>query len=115
MLFLLFFILPCVVIVYYAMTKSTTDHSFVGLQQFVAICQNKAFQIAFTNTVKFTVLSVPLAVILSLALAAVLDSRMPFIQKIRASFLCPMMVPAASVILIWRVLFLYSVRILDIT
>lgn len=103
--FLLFFVLPCGIIIYYAMIDNAANHHFVGLQQFVKVCRNKAFVLAFTNTIKFTVTAVPLAVLLSLGLAAILDSRMPFIQNVRACFLCPMMVPAASVILVWRVFF----------
>ena len=103
--FLLFFVLPCGIIVYYAMIDNAANHHFVGLQQFVKVCRNKAFVLAFTNTVKFTLAAVPLSVLLSLGLAAMLDSRMPFIQNVRACFLCPMMVPAASVILVWRVFF----------
>lgn len=50
----------------------------------------------------------PLAVILSLLLAMILDFKIPFRSQFRTFFLSPMMVPVASVILIWQVLFHYN-------
>ena len=53
-------------------------------------------------------ISVPLAVVLSMFLAMLLDSEIPFVSQFRTSFLCPMMVPVASVVLIWQVIFHYN-------
>ena len=47
----------------------------------------------------------PLAVILALALALMLEARIPFKSQFRTFFLSPMMVPIASIILVWQVLF----------
>ena len=52
--------------------------------------------------------AVPLAVILSLLLAMMLDYKIPFRSQFRTAFLSPMMVPVASIILIWQVLFHYN-------
>ena len=67
--------------------------------------QNGAFKIAVKNTAVFSALSVPLAVILALALALMLEARIPFKSQFRTFFLSPMMVPIASIILVWQVLF----------
>ena len=53
-------------------------------------------------------IAVPLAVILSLWLAVIMESRIPFKSTFRTFFLSPMMVPIASVILVWQVLFDYN-------
>ena len=50
----------------------------------------------------------PLAVVLSLALAVLLEARIPGKSTFRTFFLSPMMVPVASVVLIWQVLFSYN-------
>lgn len=72
------------------------------------VLNNSAFRLAATNTLKFSVIAVPLVVLLSMALAFALDSAIPFKSQIRTLLLSPMMVPIASVVLIWQVLFHYN-------
>ena len=50
----------------------------------------------------------PLAVILPLLLAIVLEKNIPYKSNLRTIFLMPMMVPVASIILIWQVVFHYN-------
>jgi len=102
---LLFFILPFGVVVYYSLIKGPLDHSFVGLENYENVWNNGAFQLAVENTVTFTGLVVPLAVVLSLLLALVLECRIPLKSQFRTFFLSPMVVPVASIILVWQVLF----------
>ena len=64
-----------------------------------------AFQLAVKNTVVFTGVAVPLAVVLSLVLALMLECRIPLKSQFRTFFLSPMVVPIASIILVWQVLF----------
>ena len=78
------------------------------LKNFISVWNNAAFQLAASNTFKFSVIAVPLVVILSMALAFALDAAIPFKSQIRTLFLSPMMVPIASVVLIWQVLFHYN-------
>lgn len=105
---LLFFVLPFFVVIYYSMVDNPINSEFVFLDNFVRVASNKAFQQAAHNTMKFSLAAVPLAVILSLLLAMMLESRIPFKSQFRTFFLSPMMVPVASVILIWQVLFHYN-------
>jgi len=63
---------------------------------------------AVKNTFMFSFTAVPLVVILSLLVAFALDKAVPGKSKIRTALLSPMMVPVASVILIWQVLFHYN-------
>ena len=53
--------------------------------------------------------------ILSLALAVLLDRELPMKSVFRTIFLSPMIVPAASIILIWQVIFDYNGLINEIT
>ena len=78
------------------------------LDNFVKLFQNSAFLTAAKNTLTFSFLAVPLAVILSMALALMLECRIPLKSQFRTFFLSPMMVPVASVVLIWQVLFNYN-------
>ena len=78
------------------------------LQNFIKLFDNSAFRLAAKNTLSFSAMAVPLAVILSMGLALMLESRIPLKSQFRTFFLSPMMVPVASVVLIWQVLFNYN-------
>lgn len=109
-----FFVVPFIVIIYYAMVDNPISREFVFLDNFKNIINNAAFRSAVSNTAKFAGMSVPLAVVLSLLLAILLESKIPFKSQFRTFFLSPMMVPVASVVLIWQVLFHYNGVINDI-
>lgn len=105
---LVFFIIPFFVVMYYSVIDTTTAGNFVGLDNFVKLFDNNAFKMALKNTGIFSVTAVPLVVVLSLLLAIILDSNVPAKSTFRTIFLSPMIVPAASVILIWQMLFDYN-------
>ena len=103
-----FFILPFGVVVYYSMIDGVASRNFVFLDNFKRLFQNSAFRMASLNTLKFSAMAVPLAVVLAMALALMLECRIPMKSQFRTFFLSPMMVPVASVVLIWQVLFNYN-------
>ncbi len=105
---LIFFIVPFCVVIFYSLVDNPINKDFVFLQNYINIVKNTAFQKASLNTLTFSLISVPLAVILSMLLAMLLDCKIPFVSQFRTSFLCPMMVPVASVVLIWQVIFHYN-------
>lgn len=105
---LLFFIVPFGVVIYYSFTRGVLDHSFTGLRNYINVIGNEAFQTAMSNTFKFTIAAVPLAVVLSLFLALLLEKKLFFKSEFRTFFLSPIMVPIASIILVWQVLFHYN-------
>ncbi len=101
----LFFVAPFGVVIYYSLINNPIQKEFVGFTNFVNVWKNAAFKQASINTLVFSFLAVPLAVVLSLFLAAVMESRIPFKSYFRTFFLSPLMVPTASVVLIWQVMF----------
>lgn len=105
---LIFFIIPFLVIIFYSMVDNPINKDFVFLDNYISIMKNNAFKKAAWNTFTFSIISVPLAVVLSMLLAMLLDSKIYFVSQFRTSFLCPMMVPVASVVLIWQVIFHYN-------
>ncbi len=105
---LLFYIAPFAVVVYYAFIKSPINPEFVGLENFRSILDNSTFRTAARNTALFSAIAVPLAVVVSLLLALILECRIPAKSLFRTFFLSPMMVPVASVVLIWQVIFHYN-------
>ncbi len=102
---LLFYILPYLVVVFYSVVDGPISKEFVGFDNYIQLLNNSAFRTAVKNTFTFSLTAVPLAVVLALGLALVLQRNLPYRSQLRTIFLSPMMVPVASVILIWQVLF----------
>lgn len=103
-----FFLAPFAVVVYYAFIDNPINKEFVWFDNFVKVWNNAAFKQASTNTLTFSAIAVPLAVVLSLLLAMILDAKIPGKSRFRTFFLSPMMVPVASVVLIWQVIFHFN-------
>ena len=104
----IFFVVPFGVIIYYSMVDSPIDPRFVFLQNFVNLFHNSAFLQAAKNTAVFSLTAVPLAVLLSLGMAIILEQNIPLRSTFRTFFLTPLMVPTASIVLIWQVFFHYN-------
>lgn len=105
---LIFFIIPFGVVIYYSMIFGASNPAPAGLKHYIEVVQNKAFQTAVKNTLTFTATAVPLAVVLPLLLALALECRIPMKSQLRTFFLSPLVVPIASIILVWQVLFHYN-------
>ena len=85
--------------------QSAIGGNWVGTQNYLTVINNTAFQRAVANTGKFTLVCIPLLIVISLALAVLLYSMPGIGSTLRSIFLMPMAVPAASVVLVWKVLF----------
>ena len=97
--------LPFFVVIYYAFVNNPVLHEFVGFDNFRNLFQNQSFRLAAKNTAIFSLISVPSAVIGSLLLACMLSQKIPLRSQIRTFMLSPLMVPVASIVLIWQVIF----------
>ncbi len=109
-----FFVIPFAVVVYYSVIRDISFGEFVGFDNFARLFKNAAFRLALKNTGIFSLTAVPLVVTLSLGLAVLLDNSIPGRSVFRTIFLSPMIVPAASVILIWQMLFDYHGAVNDV-
>lgn len=92
---------------------------FAGLDNYKEIVANDAFRLAVGNTVRFLLICLPLLLSFSLLLSLLLSWHMRRIRNhsgtekerggwcgfIKTSYLIPVAVPAASIALLWRVLF----------
>ena len=103
-----FFIVPFGVVVYYSLIDGVGSKNFVFLQNFIKLFDNSAFLMAAKNTLSFSAVAVPLAVVLAMVLALMLECRIPLKSQFRTFFLSPLVVPVASVVLIWQVIFSYN-------
>lgn len=105
---IVFFVVPFLVVIYYSFVTGGSNPSFAGFDNFTALLKNGAFRLAAANTLKFSAVAVPLAVILPIALALMLEARIPLKSQFRTFFLSPIMVPVASVVLVWQVIFSHN-------
>ena len=78
---------------------------FVGFQNYLAVLRNHAFKMAAANTAKFILVCIPLLLLFSLAVSLMLASFREKRGIFKTSFLVPMAVPVASIVLLWRVFF----------
>ncbi len=102
---LIFFLIPFGIVVYYSLINNPIMHEYVGLDNYRKLFETVAFKKAVTNTTIFSVIAVPLAVILPMWFATMLERNIPGKSFMRTLFLSPLMVPTASVVLVWQVLF----------
>lgn len=82
---------------------------FCGLENYRIVLHNRAFLLAVKNTLRFLLVCLPLLLGISLVLAFLLYAwQMAFHQKLRllkAAYLVPMAIPAASLVLLWKLMF----------
>ena len=78
---------------------------FVGLDNFKTVIENSAFGLAVKNTVKFISICIPLLLLLSLILALMLYHQRKHERFFKTSFLLPMAIPVASIVILWKLLF----------
>ena len=79
--------------------------NFIGFESYVSVINNPAFRLAAANTARFVAICIPLLLIISLGTALLVRSIRPFGKLFKTSFLLPMAVPVASIVLLWQVMF----------
>lgn len=78
---------------------------FTGIKNYEAVFENRAFRLAAMNTLRFFLVCIPLLVCLSLLIAVILTRQKKMQQLLKSTFLLPMAIPVASVVLLWKLLF----------
>lgn len=87
--------------------QHTMGNSFCGLENYRQVIENKAFQLAAGNTLRFLVVCMPLLLGLSLIVAVMLQKTELFTKLCKSTYLIPLAVPAAGVVLLWKLVFDY--------
>lgn len=83
---------------------TVVTQEWVGIHNYQLIFKNQAFLLAVKNTLRFTAVCLPVLIGLGLFLAVQL-SRLQKIQFLKSCFLFPMAMPAAAIVLVWRMVF----------
>ncbi|NBK78866.1 sugar ABC transporter permease [bacterium D16-76] len=102
---LLFYTIPFLFSLYYALVDNMGSQSFVGLRNFTDTLQNSLFQSAAVNTAVFVGLSVPLSMALSLFLSLCLQGMKRGRVLATMLLLLPLVVPSGTIVYFWKVLF----------
>jgi len=103
--FSVFYLIPFVMGVYSSFMSGISGGSFVGFTNYQDLLASDSFRKAAINTALFTSVSVPITVAISLIIALMLNQNIYFRNWLRTSYVLPLVVPIASVVLIWQILF----------
>lgn len=110
---LVFVLLPFADVIKRSFGSSITGE-FSGLANYKLVFQNTAFRLAVENTCRFILVCLPLLILLGLLVALVLTGVMDAhggrkagksAGYVKSMMLFPMAMPAATVVLVWQMLF----------
>ncbi|GIF62425.1 sugar ABC transporter permease [Asanoa ishikariensis] len=82
-------------------SPSFLDAPFVGLDNYISLFSDDPFWHAMYNTAYYTVLSVPIGMAVSLALAVVVNQKLRGVNVFRAVFFMPVITSWVAVSVIW--------------
>ncbi|GHV13872.1 sugar ABC transporter permease [Clostridia bacterium] len=100
-----FFVIPFELCIYMSFTESTINPVFVGFDNYIDIFNSSAFRLAAGNTFKFVAVAVPAIMIFSVSVALLLYKKLKGHEFFRAVFIFPLVLPTASVVLFFQVVF----------
>ncbi|MCM1111922.1 MAG: sugar ABC transporter permease [Muribaculum sp.] len=98
-----FVLLPFGDVVRRSFTTAMTGE-FCGLDNYQKVLGNQAFLLAVKNTLRFVGVCLPLLLAGSLLIALAMN-RIPFLEHAKVCYLLPQAMPAATVVLVWRLIF----------
>jgi len=98
-----FVLLPFMDVVKRSFTTAITGQ-FHGLKNYQTIFHNQAFLLAVRNTFRFTLVCIPLLVLIGFLIALFLG-RIKGREVIKAVYLFPLAMPTATIVLVWKMIF----------
>lgn len=101
---MIFYLIPYADVVRRSFVRAAGG-GFVGLDNYRQILHNQAFLLAAGNTLRFVAVCLPLLLTLSLGVAALLARQLQKKDLLKSAYLMPLAIPAASVVLLWQLLF----------
>ena len=78
---------------------------FVGFSNYLSVLRNPAFRLASQNTLRFLVTCLPILLASSLLVALAIQCLRPRGRVLQITFLVPIALPVASIVLVWQILF----------
>ncbi len=99
----LFVLLPFGDVVKRSFTTAVSG-KYNGIRNYTMIFKNQAFRLAVANTFRFTIVCIPLLVLIGFILAYAM-AGLKRAQMIKSVYLFPLAMPTATVVLVWRMVF----------
>lgn len=84
--------------------KTAVANQFNGVQNYKMIFTNQAFLLAVKNTFRFTIVCIPLLVVVGLVIALPL-SKLKSAGLIKSLYLFPLAMPTATIVIVWKMFF----------
>jgi len=78
---------------------------WAGLENYIALVENKTYLKAFTNTLTFSALYVPAVVVISLLVAVLLNRKLRGVGLFRTIYFLPTVTSAVATALVWNMLY----------
>ncbi len=103
--FIFFYMLPYCIGFYYSLLDNPIKKNFVWFSNYINLIRNPVFIKALINTFIFTIISVPLLIIVSLILALLLNKKNRYTNIFQTLIISPLVVPSASIVLVWLTTF----------
>jgi multiple sugar transport system permease protein len=103
--FVVLYIFPFIRTLWFSMVDNTLTRNFVFLDNYSNVLTNRFYQLALWNTFVFSTIGVVCLVVLSLIMSLgflKLSRRFSFV---RGFIIAPMILPTASVIFVWQMIF----------
>ena len=98
----IFLIFPIIDVLRRSFVSNTTEE-FCGLENYKNVLTNSAFKLAITNTAWFTLICIPILMIISLIIAVAIHNLKNGAEGLKNLFLFPMVIPVSSLVLVWNI------------
>ncbi|WP_042166960.1 carbohydrate ABC transporter permease [Paenibacillus gorillae] len=101
--FVVFALFPVLASLYYSFTEYDIIHApkFIGAGNYQELFQDEQFWNSIKVTLKYTFISVPLTLLLSLFFAILINQKIPFRGFFRTAMYFPSMISGVSMALLW--------------
>lgn len=97
----------------YTTPRGSRPARFIGIDHYRALLDDPVFLQALSNNALYAAITIPLSVLLALAMALAVNSRMPGRAALRLAYFTPTMLPMIAVANIWLFFFTPDYGLLD--
>ena len=108
--FIVFTLIPVAMALFYSFTNydGNKKMDFVGLDNFIKLFSDSSFVISLQNTIIYTIVTVPLIIVLSLLISVLMNNGVKGAPVYRAIMLFPHIASIVAVTVVW--LFFYNAK-----
>ncbi len=110
----IFFVIPYIRVLYYSVIDNQFKRNFVGFDNYIETLTNEYFLLALKNSLLLIIICIPVLIALALVISLALSYGVKWVRKSRFAFVLPMVIPTASIVLIWRSVFAENTTVLPI-